>query len=38
MGFSPSFISKIENGKVNPSLNSIEKISKKLDIPMSDFF
>ncbi|MBH5314329.1 helix-turn-helix domain-containing protein [Bacillus velezensis] len=38
LGFSPSFISKIENGKVNPSLNSIERISKKLDIPMSDFF
>ncbi|GED03685.1 helix-turn-helix transcriptional regulator [Bacillus atrophaeus] len=38
LGFSSSYISKIENGKVNPSITSIEKISEKLKIPMSDFF
>ncbi|MGY0654697.1 helix-turn-helix domain-containing protein [Bacillus subtilis] len=38
LGFSASYISKIENGKVNPSITSIEKIARKLNIPMSHFF
>ncbi|UHH08441.1 helix-turn-helix domain-containing protein [Bacillus subtilis] len=37
-GFSASYISKIENGKVNPSITSIETIARKLNIPMSHFF
>lgn len=38
LGFSASYISKIENGKVNPSITSIEKIARKLNISMSHFF
>ena len=30
--------SRIENGKVEPSLSSLEKLSKVFDVPMTEFF
>jgi transcriptional regulator with XRE-family HTH domain len=37
-GFSPSFISQLENGAVSPSLGSLEKIAEALGIGLRDFF
>lgn len=37
-GLSLSFISQIERGITNPSLNSLRKIAVALDIPLSSFF
>lgn len=33
-----SFISNIENGKNNPTLNTIEKIAMILNVPLSELF
>ena len=35
---STAMISKIENGKGNPSINSLRKIAKALEVPMAFFF
>jgi transcriptional regulator with XRE-family HTH domain len=37
-GFSPSFISQLENGTVSPSLASLEKIADALGVALRDFF
>ena len=37
-GLSLSFLSQIERGITNPSLNSLRKIAVALDIPLSSFF
>jgi quercetin dioxygenase-like cupin family protein/DNA-binding Xre family transcriptional regulator len=37
-GFSPSFISQLENGLVSPSLGSLQKIAEALGVTLGDFF
>jgi len=37
-GFSPSFISQLENGLVSPSISSMEKIAAALGISLVEFF
>ena len=37
-GFSPSFISQLENGQVSPSLGSLQKIAEALDVTLGEFF
>jgi transcriptional regulator with XRE-family HTH domain len=37
-GFSPSFISQLENGQVSPSLGSMQKIAEALDVTLGEFF
>lgn len=37
-GFSPSFISQIENGQVSPSIASLERIAEVLGIALGGFF
>jgi quercetin dioxygenase-like cupin family protein len=37
-GFSPSFISQLENGQVSPSLGSLQKIAEVLDVTLGEFF
>lgn len=37
-GFSPSFISQLENGQVTPSLGSLQKIAETLEVTLGDFF
>ena len=37
-GFSPSFLSQVENGQSSPSLSSIEKITAALGQTLGDFF
>jgi len=37
-GFSPSFISQLENGQVSPSIASLEKIAGQLNMTLKDFF
>lgn len=37
-GFSPSFISQIENGQVSPSLGSLQKIAETLGVTLGEFF
>lgn len=37
-GFSPSFISQLENGQVSPSIASMEKIAEMLGVTLGDFF
>jgi transcriptional regulator with XRE-family HTH domain len=37
-GFSPSFVSQLENGEVSPSLGSLEKITETLGVTLRDFF
>lgn len=32
-GFSPSFISPVENGQVSPSISSLERIAPVLELP-----
>lgn len=37
-GFSPSFISQLENGLVSPSLGSLQKIAETLGVTLGEFF
>ncbi len=37
-GFSPSFISQLENGQVSPSIHSMEKIATALGATLGGFF
>ena len=37
-GFSPSFMSQVENGQVSPSINSMEKIAAALGVTLGEFF
>ena len=37
-GFSPSFISQVENGQVSPSINSMEQIAAALGVTLGEFF
>jgi XRE family transcriptional regulator, regulator of sulfur utilization len=37
-GFSPSFISQVENGQVSPSISSMEKIASAVGVSLGDFF
>lgn len=37
-GFSPSFISQIENGQASPSIASLERIAQSFGVGLSDFF
>ncbi len=37
-GFSPSFISQVENGIASPSIGSLEKIAACLDLTLADLF
>jgi len=37
-GFSPSFISQVENGLASPSIGSLEKIAACLDVSLSELF
>ena len=37
-GFSPSFISQLENGQVAPSLGSLQKIAEALGVTLGEFF
>jgi transcriptional regulator with XRE-family HTH domain len=37
-GFSPSFISQVENGVVSPSIASMEKIAHALGVSLGEFF
>jgi transcriptional regulator with XRE-family HTH domain len=37
-GFSPSFISQLENGQVSPSLGSLQKIAEALGVTLGEFF
>jgi len=37
-GFSPSFISQLENGQVSPSISSMEKIAEALGVTLGEFF
>jgi quercetin dioxygenase-like cupin family protein len=37
-GFSPSFISQIENGQASPSIASLEKIALALGVTLVEFF
>lgn len=37
-GFSPSFISQVENGQASPSIASLEQIAGTLNVTLADFF
>jgi transcriptional regulator with XRE-family HTH domain len=37
-GFSPSFMSQVENGQVSPSISSMEKIAEALGVTLGEFF
>lgn len=37
-GISPATVSKAENGKINLRIYTIKKISKVLDIPVTELF
>jgi XRE family transcriptional regulator, regulator of sulfur utilization len=37
-GFSPSFISQVENGIASPSIGSLEKIAACLDVSLAELF
>lgn len=37
-GFSPSFVSQLENGQVSPSISSMEKIAAALGVTLGEFF
>jgi quercetin dioxygenase-like cupin family protein/DNA-binding XRE family transcriptional regulator len=37
-GFSPSFISQVENGQVSPSISSMERIATAVGVALGDFF
>ncbi len=36
LGVSRSFVSNIENGKTNPTLATIAKLAKALDVPIEE--
>ncbi len=38
MGLSPSFLSQVERGIINPSINSLRRIALALGTPVSHFF
>jgi transcriptional regulator with XRE-family HTH domain len=38
LGFSPSFISQVENGQASPSIASLERIALALDVGLRDLF
>jgi transcriptional regulator with XRE-family HTH domain len=37
-GFSPSFISQVENGQASPSISSLHKIAETLGVTLGEFF
>jgi uncharacterized cupin superfamily protein/DNA-binding XRE family transcriptional regulator len=37
-GFSPSFISQVENGQASPSIRSMERIAETLGVTLGEFF
>jgi transcriptional regulator with XRE-family HTH domain len=37
-GFSPSFISQVENGQASPSINSLQEICSALGVTLGEFF
>ena len=37
-GFSPSFMSQVENGQASPSISSLEKIAAALGVTLGQFF
>src|SRR5581483_3550940 len=37
-GFSPSFISQVENGQASPSIASLERIASALGVTLGEFF
>ena len=37
-GFSPSFISQVENGQASPSIASLERLAAALGVRLGDFF
>jgi transcriptional regulator with XRE-family HTH domain len=37
-GFSPSFISQVENGQVSPSIASLEQLAATLNVTLADLF
>jgi transcriptional regulator with XRE-family HTH domain len=37
-GFSPSFMSQVENGQVSPSISSMEKIANAVGVTLGEFF
>ncbi len=37
-GFSPSFLSQVENGQTSPSLSSMERIATALGVTLAEFF
>src|SRR5688500_12228379 len=37
-GYSPSFLSQVENGQSSPSLTSIARITEELHVPLWEFF
>lgn len=37
-GLAVSYLSRVENGHVTPSINTLERISEALGTPMTDFF
>jgi len=37
-GFSPSFLSQLENGLVSPSISSMERIANTLGVTLGEFF
>ena len=37
-GFSPSFISQVENGQASPSISSLERIAGALGVTLGEFF
>lgn len=37
-GFSPSFLSQVENGQVSPSISSMERIATAVGVSLGDFF
>jgi XRE family transcriptional regulator, regulator of sulfur utilization len=37
-GFSPSFISQVENGQASPSIASLERIAACLEVTLAEFF
>lgn len=37
-GFSPAFISQVENGQASPSISSMERIARALGVTLGEFF
>ncbi len=37
-GFSPSFLSQVENGQASPSISSMERIAEALGVTLGEFF